>query len=71
MRIARCQRDAASPVLDLDHMPLEAESSRALDAPLGLPSVRQLSTLFASGGAAGYWNLQLQSNPSPKFATRN
>jgi GTP-binding protein len=72
MRIARRQRDATPLVLDLDRMPPEAEASRAPDAPLGLPRVRQLGTLVASGGAAGYGNphFQATSNPSPKFATR-
>jgi GTPase len=72
MRIAKLRRDAAPLVLDLDRMPPEAEASRALDAPLGLPRVRQLGTLIASGGAVGYGNPHFLSttNPSPKFATR-
>ncbi len=72
MRVARRQRDAAPLALDLDRMPLEASASRAPDAPLGLPRVRQFGTLVASGGAAGYGNPHFQSttNPSPKFATR-
>jgi len=72
MRVARRQRDAAPPALDLDRMPPEASASRAPDAPLGLPRVRQFGTLVASGGAAGYGNPHFQSttNPSPKFATR-
>ena len=72
MRIARVRRDATPLVLDLDRMPPEAEASRAIDAPLGLPRVRQLGTLVASGGAAGYGNPHFLSttNPSPKFATR-
>jgi len=72
MRVARRQRDAAPLALDLDRMPPEASASRAPDAPLGLPRVRQFGTLVASGGAAGYGNPHFQSttNPSPKFATR-
>jgi GTP-binding protein len=72
MRIARRQRDAAPLLLDLERMPPEAEASRAPEAPLGLPRVRQLGTLIASGGAAGYGNPHFLSttNPSPKFATR-
>ena len=67
----RRQRDTAPLFLDLDHMPPEA-TARAPDAPLGLPRVRQLGTLIASGGAAGYGNPHFLSttNPSPKFATR-
>ena len=70
MRAARRQRDAAPLVLDLDHLPPDA--ARAPDAPLGLPRVRQLGTLVASGGAPGYGNPHFHSttNPSPKFATR-
>ena len=70
MRAARRQRDAAPLVLDLDHLPPDA--TRAPDAPLGLPRVRQLGTLVASGGAPGYGNPLFHSmaNPSPKFATR-
>jgi GTP-binding protein len=65
------QRDGAPLVLDLDSLPPEA-GPRAPDAPLGLPRVRQLGTLIASGGAAGYGNPHFLSttNPSPKFATR-
>jgi GTP-binding protein len=72
MRIARRRRDAEPLVLDLDHLPPEAEASRAPDAPLGLPRVRQFGTLVASGGAAGFGNPHFVSttNPSPKFATR-
>jgi GTP-binding protein len=75
MRAARKrQRDGAPLVLDLDHLPPEATAAaRAPDAPLGLPRVRQLGTLIASGGAAGYGNphfLSTTTNPSPKFATR-
>ncbi|KAH9025807.1 P-loop containing nucleoside triphosphate hydrolase protein [Lactarius hengduanensis] len=70
MRGARRQRDAAPLALDLDHLPPDA--ARAPDAPLGLPRVRQLGTLVASGGAPGYGNPHFHSttNPSPKFATR-
>ncbi|KAI0271061.1 P-loop containing nucleoside triphosphate hydrolase protein [Russula aff. rugulosa BPL654] len=74
MRSARKrQRDDAPLFLDLDHMPPEATAAaRAPDAPLGLPRVRQLGTLVASGGAVGYGNPHFLSttNPSPKFATR-
>ncbi len=72
MRNARKrQRDTTPLFLDLDHMPPEA-TARAPDAPLGLPRVRQLGTLIASGGAGGYGNPHFLSttNPSPKFATR-
>jgi len=71
MRSARRCRDAAPLVLDLDRMPPESVA-RAPDAPLGLPRVRQLGTLIATGGAPGYGNPRFQSttNPSPKFATR-
>ncbi|KAH8979049.1 GTPase [Lactarius hatsudake] len=70
MRATRRQRDAAPLALDLDHLPPDA--TRAPDAPLGLPRVRQLGTLVASGGAPGYGNPHFHSttNPSPKFATR-
>ena len=70
MRAARRQRDAAPLALDLDHAPPDA--TRPPDAPLGLPRVRQLGTLIASGGAPGYGNPHFHSttNPSPKFATR-
>ena len=74
MRSARKrQRDTAPLLLDLDHMPPEASATaRAPDAPLGLPRVRQLGTLIASGGAAGYGNPHFLSttNPSPKFPLR-
>jgi len=74
MRSARKrQRDATHLLIDLDHIPPEATAAaRAPDAPLGLPRVRQLGTLIASGGAAGYGNPHFLSttNPSPKFATR-
>ena len=68
----RRQRDAPPLVLDLDHLPPEAMAARAPDAPLGLPRVRQLGTLIASGGATGYGNPHFYSttNYSPKFATR-
>jgi GTP-binding protein len=58
-------------VLDLDRVPPEAAAG-APDGPLGLPCVRQLCMLIASGGAAGYGNPHFLStrNPSPKFATR-
>jgi GTP-binding protein len=71
MRSRKRQRDTAPLSLDLDHMPPEA-TARAPDAPLGLPRVRQLGTLIASGGAVGYGNPHFLSttNPSPKFATR-
>ena len=72
MRSARRrQRDSAPLLLDLDHMPPES-AARAPDAPLGLPRVRQLGTLIASGGAVGYGNPHFLSttNTSPKFATR-
>ncbi|KAI9453033.1 GTPase [Lactarius psammicola] len=70
MRATRRQRDAAPLALDLDQMPPDA--TRAPDAPLGLPRVRQLGTLVASGGTPGYGNPHFHSttNPSPKFATR-
>ncbi|KAH9070668.1 GTPase [Lactarius deliciosus] len=51
MRAARRQRDAAPLALDLDHLPPDA--TRAPDAPLGLPRVRQLGTLFATRGYEG------------------
>jgi len=73
MRAARRQRDASPLFLDLDHISPDAAASRATDAPLGLPRVRQLGTLVAAGGAAGYGNphfFQSTTNPSPKFATR-
>lgn len=72
MRIARRQRDASPLFLDLDHISPDTAASRAPDAPLGLPRVRQLGTLVATGGAAGYGNPHFLSttNPSPKFATR-
>ena len=72
MRIARRQRDASSLFLDLDHISPDAAASRAPDAPLGLPRVRQFGTLVATGGAAGYGNPHFlaTTNPSPKFATR-
>ncbi|KAH9987749.1 hypothetical protein BJV74DRAFT_978675 [Russula compacta] len=69
----RCDDDAVPLMLDLDRMPpLEAAALASPDAPLGLPRVRQLGTLVASGGAPGYGNPHFQSttNPSPKFATR-
>jgi hypothetical protein len=59
-------------VLDLDRVPPEAAAG-APDGPLGLPCVRQLGMLIASGGAApGYGNPPFLStrNPSPKFAMR-
>jgi len=73
MRAARRQRDASPLFMDLDHISPDVVASRAPDAPLGLPRVRQLGTLVASGGAAGYGNphfFQSATNPSPKFATR-
>jgi GTPase involved in cell partitioning and DNA repair len=53
-------------------MPPEVEASRAPDTPLRLPRVRQLGTLVASGGAAGYENPHFLStmNSLPKFAAR-